>query len=529
MAAMRIYTEDGWQGGYLDEHRPAGWHRIRPFLWVGGPQVPDGFVEHPRDWRIIWNYAREIGVRGTWSKVQSRLAERDRNRRYIGWGFGRVLESPDGAEYGFFWAPFHPKCMERIVVPPSLFVPLSLFDAGLDQSHEFNSHALLVQEGQLGSPLWPALAGWSPWSGDPIPARPDGLAAEMAARSQQCFARRRHTGDMLPARDGPVSCETPSVRQHASKRLPSAVLLGYGNYAKSIVLPRVSAYLHVQRIHELDPLQIGRADSRDSNREWATSADPPEEAFEYYLVAGYHHFHAPHSEYALRRHATVFCEKPIATTTGQLDSLLDLLDNTRGRLFAGYHKRYSPLTSFALQDLADENGNRSPISYHAIVYEIPLPSKHWYRWRHSGSPIMSNGCHWIDHCLMVNNWSAASGFWVKRLNDGAVAFGFDMSNGASFSAVLTHKGSRRVGVQNYVELRTATATAKIVNDSVYMAENGRRVLRRAHVNRLGAYGHMYRTLANRATAGASGDSHESLEMSCRAVLALDSLYQDLLP
>src|SRR5262249_57472786 len=67
----------------------------------------------------------------------------------------------------------------------------------------------------------------------------------------------------------------------------------------------------------------------------------------------------------------------------------------KGKVFCCFHKRYSAFNALARKDLQMQLGE--PISYHCIVYEVPLPPMHWYRWPSSRSRLITNGCHWIDH------------------------------------------------------------------------------------------------------------------------------------
>ena len=276
--------------------------------------------------------------------------------------------------------------------------------------------------------------------------------------------------------------------------------------------------LQVDRIHELDPTQIPL--KRRGGMDWDTSPSlSPDERPDAVLVAGYHHSHATLACQALRRGAAVVLEKPIATSRPQLHELLATLRETRGSLFSGYQRRYLPFNDWVRHDLGMQPTD--PISYHAVVYEVPLPELHWYRWPNSRSRLLSNGCHWIDHFLHLNGYPAVSDLDVRVAPDGTLNCSVSAENGAFFTMVLTDRGSRRLGVRDYVELRAGGTTARITDACRYEAENQHRIVRRAKIGRLAPYRTMYDTIGELIASGAPGDSALSLQRSAGLVLDLE--------
>jgi predicted dehydrogenase len=363
------------------------------------------------------------------------------------------------------------------------------------------------------------LAGWSPAAGEPLALAEcaDALneAAGLLERAGWNGARR------LPRSPGVPFSHDRRVESHKRQRV-RGVLVGYGNYAKTVLVPNVRAFVQIACVHELDPLQV----SRDpASWDWCT-APFPRGRYDVHFVAGYHHMHADLAVAALQQGAYAVVEKPIAVTAAQLTRLCDTATRNP-RLFSCYQRRYSRWNNLAVQDLDVRPGD--PISYHCIVYEVPLPAKHWYRWPASGSRVASNGCHWIDHFLFLNRFAAVK--WASaRVSDDETAFvTLDLQNGATFSMVLTDVGSDRIGVQDYIQLRSRGVTVEIVNDSRYRSENRHRVIRSARVNRMESYRTMYRSIARQISLGASGDPVDSLACSAGAVLQVEGLVQALMP
>src|SRR5262249_51951945 len=160
----------------------------------------------------------------------------------------------------------------------------------------------------------------------------------------------------------------------------------------TVLFPNIAPYVDIRCIHEIDPLQIPMG--KNVNFCWDTSHDiRAEEQYDAYLLAGFHHSHAPLAIKALASGSCAVVEKPLAVDSTQLSGLLEIMAYSKGSLFSCFHKRYQLQNQYALRDLGLRFGEA--VSYHCIVYEVPLPRRHWYRWPNSKSRLVSNGCHWI--------------------------------------------------------------------------------------------------------------------------------------
>jgi hypothetical protein len=168
-------------------------------------------------------------------------------------------------------------------------------------------------------------------------------------------------------------------------------------------------------------------------------------------------------------------------------------------------------------------GPGEAIHYHCIVYEVPLPRLHWYLWPNSRSRLTSNGCHWIDHFLFLNDYAAVRRSDLFVAGDGTISASLELENGAVFTMTLTEHGSERIGVQEHVELRAGGSTVRMVNGGLYEAEGPDRVLRRRRINKMESYFRMYRTIGRAVAEGRPGDSLRSIEVSTGAVLGLEEL------
>ncbi len=301
--------------------------------------------------------------------------------------------------------------------------------------------------------------------------------------------------------------------------MKTAVLFGYGNYAKTNIIPNLPANVQLRLIHEIDPMQLGRVWG-SGKVAYCTNAFPSEtEWFDLAFVAGYHHTHARIAIEFLRRGAAVVCEKPIAV---QRDDFMQLYDEVSrgGRFYACFHKRYSRWNRWIREDLGVSESE--PLNYHAIVYEVKLPERHWYRWPNSRSRLVSNGCHWIDHFLFLNNYSEIRSRGVLVGDDSTLFVTISLVNGALFSMTLTDNGSGRVGVRELVEVTAREGRVRITDACKYVSEDGSSVVRTYRENPLSVYGEMYREIVRSAVSGHRGDQINSLR-STEVTLDLDEL------
>ncbi|MBI2266661.1 MAG: Gfo/Idh/MocA family oxidoreductase [Armatimonadetes bacterium] len=529
---MKILTGKGWTDSFLDEALSAGKVRIRAAVWKNLEELKGVYFVRPKSLLMLWNYLQEVGLRQLIIKILSRSKENFRNEKYVSCGLGYVLEPEDQGSFAVnqqvvFVAPGHPRCMERIVLPSCLVGPIS--HALGNSVHNGVLHHFPAERGSKEQIWLSQIRGWNEYAGDTSSPENFGDFLDVAedvlfrtpSRGEIYMGRNPVKLDVSPSTPVAERSAGPSGKPRTGKR--TACLFGYGNYAKTCILPNIKDHFEIRRIHEIDPTQIPPADLPSTL--FDTSPSPREdELYDAYFIASYHHTHAPLAIHALKHGAWAVVEKPVTTTWDQLHELLDALSESKAGLFSGFHKRYSPLNELAREDLCASPGD--PVSYHCIVYEVPLPDLHWYRWPNSRSRIVSNGCHWLDHFLFLNNWSKVRWTSLVEAADGTLNVSAELENRAFFSMVLTDVGSERIGVQDYVELRANDATVKITNGAAYMSESTRSILRRRKINKVFAYGEMYRQIARQITTGKQGDSLQSIEASSSLILSLEDMLME---
>ena len=138
--------------------------------------------------------------------------------------------------------------------------------------------------------------------------------------------------------------------------------------------------------------------------------------------------------------------------------------------------------------------------------------------------IFSNGCHWIDHFLFMNDYSRPVKIGLERLSNSDSVSTVELENGACLCLHLTHHGSPRIGVQDKITMRCEKRTVTVVNGSSYEFEDEVCMRRKYKKNRMNAYQNMYKSISDAIVKEQQGDSREMLEYTNNVILTLDKLY-----
>jgi|GEM_PF-193468 glycosyltransferase involved in cell wall biosynthesis/predicted dehydrogenase len=471
----------------------------------------------------VYYYIKEIGLKPTVEKICSRWRERFRNEKYISIGVGQVLEpeatvkSVQKEEMVFFIATNHPACEERVVVHKDC-----VFSMAEKKYSWLKEDELVYFKTQLFAQekWWTPLLGWLPFSGAPLPMH---VTKDVKEKIEAYFDQVSIQEARFIALAPNVNCQEksePLKQKKLNLGSKTAVLFGLGNYAKTSILPNINKNIKVTKIHELDPLQMLPLD-RSIGYDTSPSLRGNED-YDVCFVAGYHHTHANIAIEGLKKNMDIVLEKPLVTTREDLSRLVAAMQQSSARLYGCFQRRYHRFNQLIYKDCQLTPGR--PVSYYAIVYEEALPKLHWYRWPNSKSAIISNGCHWVDHFFFLNNYSEVYSLSARKSRNSEVIATIELVNGAVFSLTLSHLGSSRIGMQEYVELRSGDSTVKIMNSSSYSSENNSRILRKTKENKNNAYKRMYKIISNNIVerdAQNLADTWRNVQLVSSAVLSLD--------
>jgi len=204
-----------------------------------------------------------------------------------------------------------------------------------------------------------------------------------------------------PARDGLTLTLPESPRRPgASSARPAPVrigLIGPGNFASNVLLPAF-----VRAGASLELVGGGSGPSAEAtNREFnfARVAPSPaevvaDESIDAVVIATRHATHAELTIQALEAGKHVFCEKPLALTPDELESVLAAAATARGILAVGFNRRFSPLLRELREFLAEPKGRI------AAAYRVSAGRLEEGHWTHDldegGGRILGEACHFVD-------------------------------------------------------------------------------------------------------------------------------------
>jgi predicted dehydrogenase/threonine dehydrogenase-like Zn-dependent dehydrogenase len=205
--------------------------------------------------------------------------------------------------------------------------------------------------------------------------------------------------------------ETPTRAREQRVAAPSAVernhvgvaFIGAGNYAKSVLLPALAACAEARRV------QLVTASGASARRSaekfgFALCGTDPDAVFangevDLVVIATRHDSHAALASRALRAGKSVWLEKPVGLTAGEVEEVLGAARETGGFLAVGYNRRFSV---HARAVAAAFESRRSPL---AIRYSVAAGAPPRGSWildpAVGGGRILGEVCHFIDLCTYL--------------------------------------------------------------------------------------------------------------------------------
>ncbi|MBE9475081.1 MAG: bi-domain-containing oxidoreductase [Chloroflexi bacterium] len=178
-------------------------------------------------------------------------------------------------------------------------------------------------------------------------------------------------------------------------------LLGAGNFASAVMLPALSKVngIELTGVASASGLSAQNAANRFNFR-YATSDENnilEDPAINTVAILTRHHLHARQAIAALNAGKHVFCEKPLAITSQELEEVFGVLDKISGHsqvLMVGFNRRFAPFSQRLKAFLGDR---QEPLMANYRVNAGYLPASHWlHDLSQGGGRIIGEGCHFID-------------------------------------------------------------------------------------------------------------------------------------
>jgi predicted dehydrogenase/threonine dehydrogenase-like Zn-dependent dehydrogenase len=179
-------------------------------------------------------------------------------------------------------------------------------------------------------------------------------------------------------------------------------LIGPGSFATRVLIPAF-----VQSGARLELVGGGSGPSAEAaQREFgfgrvASSAAAliEDKAIDAVIIATRHAEHAELAIRALEAGKHVFCEKPLALTREELESVLVCAAGAPGTLAVGFNRRFAPLL-VQFQEFLGQTGGRITASYRVSAGR--LEADHWtHNLEEGGGRILGELCHFVDSLMFL--------------------------------------------------------------------------------------------------------------------------------
>lgn len=194
----------------------------------------------------------------------------------------------------------------------------------------------------------------------------------------------------------------PPARVRAARRTQGVGLIGAGTFARATLVPALgqagfSELVSVTSATGRSAARLAAQAGFDRVGDDARSViEDPEVSL--VVVATPHDTHAALVVAALEAGKAVFCEKPVALSEDELDSVATAWRANPVPLMVGFNRRHSPAIA-ALR--AHLGGSGGPLVLTYRVSAGRLPSAHWYHDRRQGGRLLGEVCHFVDTCNAV--------------------------------------------------------------------------------------------------------------------------------
>lgn len=183
----------------------------------------------------------------------------------------------------------------------------------------------------------------------------------------------------------------------AAAKGDGVAFIGFGNYAKSMLLPAVRKAGGVSLRTVVTATGLS-AHAGAEKHGFARAATDAEEAFgdpdvAMVFIATRHDSHAELAIRALEAGKHVFVEKPLALTGEELSAVIAAAEAAPGLLTVGFNRRFAPMIVEAREALSARTG---PL---AMTYRInagPIPRDNWVHGAQGGGRIVGEVCHFVD-------------------------------------------------------------------------------------------------------------------------------------
>jgi polar amino acid transport system substrate-binding protein len=198
-----------------------------------------------------------------------------------------------------------------------------------------------------------------------------------------------------------------------------AAFIGFGNYAKSVLLPafQKAGGGTLRTVVTSTGISARGAAEKSGFARAATDADEAfnDPAVSTIFIATRHDSHADLAIGALRAGKHVFVEKPLALTQDELDRVVVAAREASGLLTVGFNRRFAPMVGEAKRALGARGG---PLN---MIYRVNagfIPKESWVHGSQGGGRIVGEACHFVDTLSAI---AGAPPVWVQAASPDGVS------------------------------------------------------------------------------------------------------------
>ncbi len=173
--------------------------------------------------------------------------------------------------------------------------------------------------------------------------------------------------------------------------------IGMGNYARSVLLPKVKGAEGVALTSVVTKTGLSANHSADKFGFASASTDAAsaldDAQTQAVFIATRHDTHASLAARALAAGKHVFCEKPLALDRESLDAVMAAATASTGLLTVGFNRRFAPLLQQAKAALQPRSG---PLMMLYRINAGAIPGDSWIQRGEGGGRILGEACHFVD-------------------------------------------------------------------------------------------------------------------------------------
>ena len=177
----------------------------------------------------------------------------------------------------------------------------------------------------------------------------------------------------------------------------SVGFIGFGNYARSVLVPAVRSHEGVQLRGVVTATGMTARHAAERYGFASAATDPAAvleaDDIDLVFIATRHDSHAGYAAAALRAGKHVFCEKPMALDREQLAAVAAAAGDAPGLLTIGFNRRFAPLVDEMRAALRSRTG---PLVMAYRINAGALDPDSWIRRDEGGGRIIGELCHFLD-------------------------------------------------------------------------------------------------------------------------------------